>query len=344
MKALVDFLVAKRMLLLVLSLALCTLVALAIPRTEFDTSLGVLLTKSDPYLQQRDEMAEVFPSPIEISVALVPKSGKVFERASLLALADLNREFRKIPLAISMDSVLDWQSPFGDESLFSAVLTAESELSEDQLRSAKQRAMADPFLSGQLIAPEADLALAIIRLRSTQISNEQSHEIVAASNALRDSLQARHPEVDFYLSSTAHYEQSSRDAMISDLSVLLPIVLLLCTAIICYSFRSVYLGFCILGVALLTVLMTVGSLAGLGISFNSISVMAPLVVVTIAVADSVHVISLFRQALLKGLPPVAAMQQSIARNFRPIGLATLTTIIGFASLNFATAPAVSSFG
>ncbi len=344
MTALVQFLVTRRFALLSLSLFCCVVFALAIPRTEFDTSIGVLLTQSDPYLQERDEMVQVFPSPVEISFALLPKSGQVFETRTLLALADLNREFRQIPLALSMDSVLDWQSPFGDESLFTRVLTAQSVLSDEQLQQAKQRVMADPFLVGQLIAPEADLALANVRLRSTGLTREQSSEIVQASDDLLASLQARHPEVNFYLSSTAHYEQSNREGMISDLSLLLPIVLLLCTGFICYSFRSVYLGFCILGVALLTVLMTVGTLAWLGTSFNSISVMAPLVVVTIAVADSVHIISLYRQALLRGLQPLAAMSQSVERNFRPISLATVTTIIGFASLNFASAPAVSSFG
>ncbi len=344
MTVLVNFLVTRRLALLSLSVLCCVIFALAIPRTQFDTSLGVLLTKSDPYLLQRDEMLEVFPAPVELSFALVPKSGQVFEASTLLALADLNREFRQIPLALSMDSILDWQSPFGDESLFTRVLTAQSVLTDEELQQAKQRVMADPFLVGQFIAANADLALANVRLRSNQISSEQSREIVSTSDALIESLQARHPDVNFYLSSNAHYEQTNRDAMISDLSLLLPIVLLLCTAIICYSFRSLYLGFCILGIAMLTVLMTVATLAWLAVSFNSISVMAPLVVVTIAVADSVHVISLYRQALGQGLAPVAAMQQSVLRNFRPISLATVTTIIGFASLNFASAPAVSSFG
>lgn len=344
MMVLLRTLVDKRVALLVLSLAVCVFLASSIPRTEFDTSLGVLLTKSDPYLQERDAMAAVFPSPLEISFALVPKSGEVFERATLLALADLNREFREIPLALSMDSVLGWQSPFGEESLFTRVLTPQSELSPDELSESKQRVLADPFLFGRLISADSDLALANIRLRSTQITSTQSADIVAISDAIRESLQSRYPSVDIYLSSTAHYEQSNRSAMISDLSLLLPIVILLCTAIICYSFRSIYFGFCILSVALLTVLMTVGTLAWLGISFNSISVMAPLVVVTIAVADSVHIISLFRQALLQGLRPVDAMRQSVALNFRPISLATVTTIMGFVSLNLASAPAVSSFG
>ena len=67
MLAAVTFLIHRRGALLALSIVLTVLLGLAIPRAGFDTSLGVLLTKSDPYLQQRDQMAESFPAPVEIS-------------------------------------------------------------------------------------------------------------------------------------------------------------------------------------------------------------------------------------------------------------------------------------
>ena len=344
MKAVVTFLIERRGALLALSLVLTVLLGFGIPRAGFDTSLGVLLTKSDPYLQERDHMTEAFPAPVEISFALLPDSKAVFDRETLLALADLNREFRSIPQAFSMNSVLEWQSPFGDQSLFQRAVTEQTQFTEQDLFDAKERVLADPFLSTGYIAPDADLTLANVRLRVTSISAQESREIVQASAALIQSLQERHPSVQFLVSSEAHYEQSNRDAMISDLSFLLPLVLLLCTAIICYSFRSLALGACILGVALLTVLMTIGVLAWAGQDFNTISVMAPLVVVTIAVADSVHIISIFRQSLQQGLSPSAAMRQSLQFNLRPISLATITTLIGFASLNLASSPAISSFG
>ena len=344
MQAAVTFLIHRRGALLALSLVLTLLLGLGIPRAGFDTSLGVLLTKSDPYLQERDHMAESFPAPVEISFALLPDSKNVFERETLLALADLNREFRSIPLAFSMNSILQWQSPFGDQSLFRKTVTEQTQFAAQELLDAKQRVLADPFLSAGYIAPALDLTLASVRLRVTSIDSQQSREIVQASDALIKSVQQRYPSVKLYVSSEAHYEQSNRDAMISDLSFLLPLVLLLCTAIICFSFRSIALGCCILGVALLTVLMTIGALTWAGQDFNTISVMAPLVVVTIAVADSVHIISIFRQSLLQGLAPAAAMAQSLQFNLRPISLATITTLIGFASLNLASSPAISSFG
>lgn len=178
MKSVVSFLIDKRRALLALSLVVTVLLGLGIPRAGFDTSLGVLLTKSDPYLQERDQMAQTFPAPVEISIAIVPASGIVFERETLLALAELNREFRSIPLAFSMNSILEWQSPFGDQSLFPRTVTQQTQFTEQELLDAKQRVVDDPFLNNSYIAPSFDLTLASVRLRQTSISSQESKEIV----------------------------------------------------------------------------------------------------------------------------------------------------------------------
>jgi len=337
-------LIARRHLLLAASLLVTFLLGLGILRAEFDTSLSLLMTRSDPYLEQLDRMEAEFPVPEEISFAFVPRNGEVFSPPTLQALADLNREFRQIPLAFSMSSILAWQSPFGDDTLFERPLSQLDSYTAEELAQLRTEGLADLFVVGTLLSPGADLALANIRMSLTSLDEEQSHEAAQAAITLRDSLQARHPEVDIHVSSGALFEQANRSAMISDLTLLLPIVLLLCTTIICYSFRSLLLGVSVLLVGLITVVMTVGTLGWLGQSFNTISVMAPLVVVTIALADSVHLISIFRQRLLAGDGKIAAMQHSLAFNIRPITLATLTTVIGFASLNLASSPAISSFG
>lgn len=342
--ALAALLIRYRHLLLAASLLVTFVLGLGVLRAEFDTSLSLLMTRSDPYLEQLDRMQAEFPVPEEISFAFVPRNGAVFSPPTLQAIADLNREFRQIPLAFSMSSILAWQSPFGDDTLFERPLSQLDSYTAAELAELREEGLADLFVVGTLLSPGADLALANIRMTVTALDDLQSRDAAQAAMALRDGLQARHPDVAIHVSSEALFEQANRSAMISDLTLLLPIVLLLCTTIICYSFRSLLLGVSVLVVGLITVVMTVGTLGWLGESFNTISVMAPLVVVTIALADSVHLISIFRQRLLAGDGKVAAMHHSLTFNIRPITLATLTTVIGFASLNLASSPAISSFG
>lgn len=344
MQGLVSLLVIRRHVLLALAVLMTVLLALAIPRTGFDTSLGVLMTRSDPFLAERDRMLDEFSGQQEISFAFEPANGDVFTHPTLAAMVDLSQNYRQIPLARSMNSILAWQSPYGDDTFFEKPLAQIGTYTVAELQERRARALTEEFVAGSLLAPAGDLTLVSVRLSSATLTPEQSRASAEATLALRDSLQARHPEVAIHVSSEALYELSNRNAMLSDLFYLLPIVLLLCNGIICYSFRSVLLGASILGVSLLTVVMTVGTLGWLGVSFNTISVMAPLVVVTIAVADSVHLISIYRQLRLAGTGQVAAMTQSLHFNLRPITLATLTTMVGFASLNLASSPAISAFG
>jgi predicted RND superfamily exporter protein len=344
MHAFARVLVQARKALLALAVLLSALLAIGIPRTGFDTSLSVLLTRSDPWLAERDRMQAEFPGVLEISFAFEPASGDVFTHATLAAMVDLSQEYRQIPLARSMNSILAWQSPYGDDTFFEKPLAQIGTYTVAELQERRARALTEEFVAGLLLAPAGDLTLASVRLGSATLTAEQRLATAEATLALRDSLQARHPEVAIHVSSEALYELSSRDAMLDDLFYLLPIVLLLCNGIICYSFRSVLLGASILLVSMLTIAMTVGILGWVGVSFNTISVMAPLVVVTIAVANSVHLVSIYRQWRLAGMAPAEAMVQSLRYNLRPISLATLTTIAGFASLNLASSPAISSFG
>jgi predicted RND superfamily exporter protein len=74
-------------------------------------------------------------------------------------------------------------------------------------------------------------------------------------------------------------------------------------------------------------------------------VIAPLVVVIISVANSVHIISLFKQSLqINNDSFPEAMCTSLKKNFNPVLLAALTTSIGFLSLRLSSSPAIQGFG
>jgi len=67
-------------------------------------------------------------------------------------------------------------------------------------------------------------------------------------------------------------------------------------------------------------------------------------VVIISVANSVHIISIFKQGLRNGDSGIAAMTHSMRSNIKPVSLAAITTAIGFSSLNISSSPAIQDFG
>lgn len=337
-----DFTISNRMLLSVLAALTSLLLATGILRTSFDTSLEALLTESDPYLAELISMQEAFPTPTEIRFAFVTSGSQtVFNGALLAAIDDLKDNYSTIPFADRLTTILDYQSPETQRRLFIKTLSAYSLAELDEVAAT---ALADRLLTANLLSDDAALTFAIITTDSDDATADQRLDIAVAALALRDELRLRHPGVQILVNSDVILEQSSQQAMVDDLTNLMPWVILACVIAICYCFRSATLGICILTHVLFTLLCTIGTLGYLGFSFNSISIIAPLVLVIIAVANSVHIISIYKQAMHRGTAKIDAMHESISHNFQPVTLAALTTAIGFSSLNMCSSPAIQEFG
>ena len=291
-------LVDWRYALTALSILLCVGLSVGIPQSRFDTSLDALLTKSDPFLSEVETLAEQFPSSAEVRFAITPpNSATVFDLRVINALAELRDRVDEIPYAERLSSLLDYYSPERQTRLFQFSLDRYSQSDLDALLAP---ALEDRLLTNSLLTGEGSLTFAVASLWKTELSDEERATAAEAITTLRDSLRLAHPELGIYVMSDIIMQESSQQAMVDDLSKLMPFVILLCVLVICYCFRSIRFGIGILTHTLATVLCTLGFLAYSGFSFNSISVIAPLIVVIIAVANSVHIISLFRQNLLRG--------------------------------------------
>lgn len=337
-----KFAVKHRKLLLGLSCILTLLLASGILRSSFDTSLSALLSQSDPYVAELERLDQEFPSSLVVNFAFIAaEQDSIFTEQVLGAIAQLRSNYTDIPLASRLSSVLDYSSPETQQPLFSKPL---ADYSQNELDDVAEIALADRLLSSMLLSSDASLSFAIVTVDSDEASAEQRIDIANATLQLRDELRRDHPNVGIHVNSEVLFEQSSQEAMLSDLTSLMPLIIIACVIAICYCFRSAKLGICIFTHTIFTALCTVGSLGFLGFAFNSISIIAPLVVVIISVANSVHIISIYKQSLHSGKSKLEAMDDSLAYNFRPVTLAALTTAIGFSSLNMCSSPAIQDFG
>lgn len=318
------------------------LLATGVFRLGFDSSLDSLLTRSDPYLDELDLLEAEFPQSTEIVFAfLAPEGESVFTRDRLQAIEALRERYLEIPLAGRHSSLLDYYSPRNLRRLFARDFR---EYGEAELAGLMQTAQADELLTGNLLSNDASLAFTRIRLNAEFADEAQRLDAAREALRVRDALREEFPELYIHVSGEVLVEFSSRQSMLEDLGGLLPFVILACILAICGFFRSVRAGFAILAHTLLTLLCALGTLGLSGFSFNTVTAIAPVIIVVVCVASSVHVISIYRQGLLRGMPEAEAMRFSLMQNIRPVTLAALTTAIGFASLNLSSSPAISDFG
>ncbi len=337
-----TFVVKRCNLLLAVSFIASAVLATGIIRNTFDTSFSALLSQSDPYIEELERMEEQFPSPIQVAFAFIPNDNQsVFSNPVLAAIEDLSQNYTDIPYASRFSGLVDYYSPETQQRLFTKAL---DQYTEEELQLLQDSVLNDRLLTANLLAQNALITFTLITLDTESTTASQRMDIADATLDLQTDIRARHTDVGIYVNSDVLLERSSQQAMISDLTSLLPFIILACVLVICFCFRSLKLGACILSHTACTMAATVGLLGFLGTAFNNISIIAPLVVAIISVANSVHIISIYKQQLFAGHKPVAAMQQSLIYNFQPVSLAALTTAIGFFSLTMSSSPAIQEFG
>jgi predicted RND superfamily exporter protein len=91
-------------------------------------------------------------------------------------------------------------------------------------------------------------------------------------------------------------------------------------------------------VIMLSTIVGMGAAGFAGVKLTPIAMSAPIVILTLAVADSIHILLTLRGLMREGLDKTAALIEAVRINFLPVSITSLTTIVGFLSLNFSDSP------
>ena len=94
-----------------------------------------------------------------------------------------------------------------------------------------------------------------------------------------------------------------------------------------------------LAVLVVFILATVVGVAGwLGAVFTPVSAVIPMIVITLAVAYSIHIVTTILSAMSEGRAKNEAIVASLRTNMSPVFITAITTAIGFLSLNSSESP------
>ena len=99
-----------------------------------------------------------------------------------------------------------------------------------------------------------------------------------------------------------------------------------------------------LAVIIMATATAMGLAGWLGIAINPASASAPTIILTLAVADSVHILFIMYRLMNTGVPRDEAIVESIEFNFQAVFLTSLTTVVGFLTMNFSDAPPFHNLG
>jgi predicted RND superfamily exporter protein len=346
MQSLIDQLLARRHFLALVTVVCGSAVAWGVGSVTTDNTINSLLSEDDPKREQIEQVWKDFPPTTGVLFAFSPASGNVFDLETLLAMEDLTNRYSEIGSAVSVGSLLNYRLNAVDADRFGRdyLVPDLSTIGQDGLDEIREIALDDGDLTKSMLSPEGDMALAFIKYKVSTDDQVTRLGIARTVVSLRDSLRESHPEMAIHVIGRVLFELDSRNAQIKDSRYLFPLVIGASILLMWFCLRSLSYSLCLFVISFVTIGLTVGTIGWVQITLNQISAMGPLVVFTIAMADSIHLVSIYIQGLHESLSKAEAMRQSLEVNLQPISLATITTAMGFLSLNYCSSPAIYGFG
>lgn len=309
-----------------------------LPHITFNASIDAMIPEDDPVLVELMEVVEDFGTQDLFLIAV--QGEDVFSPATLRKIHDLAAALAALP------GVVEVQSPFNAQKVESgffgieiAPMTSELPQSPETIAQFKAGILGSPY-AGRLVTLDGRGAALFLELDSLVMGPERN-ELMAQVEAIVEGY--RGPE-QIHVVGDAYILYYTEQAMKEDLVKLVPFVVVIIGAVLYATLRSV-LGIIIPLVTVgMSVIWTVGLMIWRGIPVSMISMVMPVILVTIGIASSIHILNKYQEGLARGLAKREALEETFAAITSPVAMAALTTAAGFASLITAFVHPIREFG
>jgi predicted RND superfamily exporter protein len=312
----------------------------------FTTNYRAFLSKENPLRQSFDALQAIYTRNDNILFALRPNDGTVFTPAVLAAVRELTDAGWRVPYSTRVDSITNFQHTYaeGDDLTVEDLVPDPDQQSAADLARIRTVAFAEPLLINRLISTDGSTTGVNVTLHLPETKEGEVVEAMAYARDLADDFRARHPDIRVAITGFGGLSNAFVEATIGDFTTLVPIMYGLILLTMLVSLRSVMATVATLLVIGLSAATAMGLTGWFGIQLSPPAANAPTIIITIAVADSIHIlVSMFKE-MRRGQGKREALVESLRINMQPVFLTSLTTVIGFLSLNFSDAPPFRDLG
>ncbi|OOH99962.1 RND transporter [Vibrio sp. OULL4] len=294
-----------------------------------------------------DEIQTTFAKTDNLAIVIAPEDGDIFTPQTLSLIQKITIDAWQVPYSSRVDSIANYQhtEAFDDELLVEDLLYSEYELTPERISKVKSIALSEPVLKSALVSEKGDVTVVNITVQLPEMDKTaEVEEVVSSINAMIDRYQRAYPDVTFHKAGIIAMNHAFMTAAQDDSSTLVPTMLVVILVFLTIMLRSILSVIATLIVIIGSVMATMGISGWAGMFLSTATVNVPTLIMTLAVADCVHVIATMRQSMKNGFTKAQSIERSIALNFVPILITSVTTAIGFLMMNMSDSPVLRDFG
>lgn len=315
-------------------------------RLDYNHDSRLFFSRDDPHRLALEALEEEYTRNQGVVVVLAPASRDVFHPSTLALVEAVTEAAWGLPHVIRVDSVANFQHSWaeGDEVFVEDLVREAETLSRQDLDRIRGIALSQPQLVNRLISPSGHVTAVAAQCRYESDSTDAVVDIAEAARRLADGLRRDHPGLEVYLAGQVMSDTAFGEVSRRDLQTLVPAMVLVLIVLVGVALRSWVGTLSVLAVTVMSVATAMGLAGWMGITLTPAAAAAPTIILTLAVADSVHLLVAALRRLHGGAGRSAAMAFALRDHLWPIFLASATTAVGFLSMRFSDAPPFRDLG
>jgi len=328
---------------LTILLSLIVMIALATGAmfiVNVDVDVRNHFSKQDPHIVALEQLEDTYALSDAALVTVAPRNGTVFTREALVAIEDLTERLWHTPYVTRVDSIANYSHSEGreDELIVERLIDNAGSLGDSDIQRIGKIALESEEVAGRLVSRDGQVAGLVVSVALPENRQPARVEIVDFLNETLAAARTKHSNIDYHLTGEIVLNRAMRDAINDDMGVLAPLALVTMLLVAIVLLRSMWGTVAIVVMLVAVFLSALGFIGWAGMKLYGESGAALFVLMAVTVAHTVHIIEAMMAGLRQGMDRKQAATHSLQVNAWPVFLTSLTTAIGFLSLNFAEMP------
>ena len=336
----ITFMLRRRWLVLAASVAVMLILAVGLRTIVISNDWRDMLDVGNPQLVAFDAMEATYSATNAAVIAVAPKGGSVFTREALGAVEELTEAAWRVPRATRVDSITNYNHTEAEEDdlIVERLVDDAGSLGDDDIARIKKIALSESSIVDRLVSRDGRVAGLVISFALPERSDAAEIRIYQHIRGLLAKARAKHPDIQYHVTGNVFVNQVLTEAAQDDMGILAPAAFFVIVFVAAILLRSLFGTLSLIAVIIFTVISTMGVIGWIGLVLNAANSGVPLIIMTLAIAHSVHVVESIISSMRSGLDRDAAIAESLRDNAWPVFLTTATTIIGFLSMNASDSP------
>lgn len=344
------WLVESRNKIALVSLLVIIGLTMGLSQLQFNGSYKIFFDESNEHLLAHQRNEDTFIKSNNILFVFEALNGNIYTQQNLASIETMTNEAWQLPYSTRVDSITNYQhTEVIDDDLNVADLVEDAvSLTDEQVARVKRIASNEIALVNRLVSDRHHATGVNVVLNmpddTMQAQGEATVELVAAARELRSVIEAQNPDIKIHLQGLSIVNTAFNESAEYDAQYLFPVLFLLIVFMLLILLRSAWSALVTTIVIVVGVVISEGFVGWIGYDLNQVNVMAPIIILTLAVCDCVHILASYLHHLSLGQARKEAMIEAMKINLSPVFLTSFTTAIGFLAMNTSQVPPFRELG